>query len=188
MALDCAVVTDIALSCEARRRVGGVNTRIWRVSQLDGLSFTEDAAGNVDSLAFANTGQGLVTLQGLRESHSAGYSLVIGEGGTTGYQHVVSFKTIANTAENIATLQDHDVADGPFIIETNNREFFVYGISNGMFRAEGSQNSGNVATADTADTRTFNGEDVEMPKRFGIFVGGVYDYAATLALLVGYEV
>lgn len=182
--MSCLITSCITIACEDRRRVGGLNFRIWRVNSMDGFSYVTDAAGYVTDFTFANApAQGLVTIQGLREAHSSEYSLVAAEGGTTGYTHTVRIKTIANSPEFIAVLEDHDVADGAFVVETNGGEFWVYGINNGMYRLEGSQNFGNVANSDTSDIRAYQGDDTRMPKRFFDT-----DYNTTLAKLVSYEV
>ena len=75
------------------------------------------------------------------------------------------------------------VAKMAVIVETQNQEFLIYGINNGLKTTEGTQNSGAEDASDTTDSLTLTGGDKLKPKRFFDGVG----YATTKALLVGYE-
>ncbi len=181
--MGCLINNCIDLSCDDKRKVGGVKTKIWRVNDQDLLGEpTIDSEGFITALNFDAYG-GLVTLKGVKNSHSGGYTVVKSEGGNTGYTHDVAIKTLSSNPTDDATLEEWDVAEGAIIVETNNKEFFIYGLENGMESTEGSQNSGTTADSDISDIRSFQGEEQDLPKRFFIT-----DYATTKALIESYEV
>lgn len=176
----CRVTTDITLSCEDKRRVGGVNERAWRFSSKNGFTVTRDGEGYITAISFAAY-EGLVKVEGPDNSHSGGYTVVV-QNGVKFYQHDVTFRTLATNPADLATLEDHLVGDGPIILQDNNNQFRVYGLDTGMKQTEGSQNSGNEFASDTADTLTFQGASRELPS----FILDT-DFDTTLALLESYE-
>jgi hypothetical protein len=178
----CALTTSITLTCDDKRQVGGTQEKAWIVSNMTDFSYTTDGNGYITALSFVTYG-GLVTLEGLKNSHSGGYTVQVTEGGSKFYQHNVSLKTISTTPTDDTTLEDLLVANSAIILETRNREFLIYGINNGMDQTEGTQSTGSVATSDIADVITLVGEEREKPKRFL-----ATDYATTLALLESYEI
>jgi hypothetical protein len=174
---NCRVTNSINATCDDLRRVGGVNKRLWVFNTAD-LNYTSDGSGYVNSLSFDNVYGGLYEFEGKKKSHSGGYTLVKQAGGNTFFQHDVVLKLISTTPDDDEVIEELSVADVGVILETNNREFIVYGIDNGLEMTAGSQNSGSESGSDITDTLTFTGEERRKPRRFL-----VTDYATTLAYL-----
>jgi hypothetical protein len=160
-----------------------VQTRVWRASTQEGFGHTFDVDGYVDALTFA-TYEGLRKLVGPKNSHSGGCAPVVNEGGSRYFSHTVTVRAIDSTPDDDAVLEEWLASDAPIILETNNKEFFLYGADNGMTASsEGGQNTGqNFEGTELPFTYTLNG--AEQRKPFRIWAG---TYEATLALLQSYE-
>ena len=176
----CKITADVDLTCEDLRRLGGLNTRFWMYAPADAVA-TEDLDGYVESLTFAS-GTNTFTFESPDNSCSAGWEAVSAEGGNKFFNHTVAIKLITTTPADDAVIEEMLVAKMAVIVETQNQEFLIYGINNGLKTTEGTQNSGAEDASDTTDSLTLAGGDKLKPKRFL-----ATDYATTLALLVGYE-
>jgi hypothetical protein len=174
---NCRVTDSITASCDALRRVGGVNKRFWLFNASD-TSFTTDGSGYLNSVTFSSVYGGLYEFEGKKKSHSGGWTLVKQSGGNTFFQHDAIVKLISTTPADDEVIEELTVADVGLILETNNNEFIVYGKDNGLEMTAGSQNSGQESASDITDTLTFTGEERYKPKRFL-----KTDYATTLAYL-----
>jgi hypothetical protein len=75
-------------------------------------------------------------------------------------------KLISTTPADDEVIEELSVADVFIILETNNNEFIIYGIDNGLDMTAGSQNSGAESASDITDTLTFQGEERRKPRRF----------------------
>ena len=180
---ECAITGSIDLSCAAKRQVGGVKTRVWRISKQRGFGYTTDVDGYVDALSF-ETYQGLVTLEGVQNSHSGGAVPQRTEGGNIFFQHDVLVKTLPESPADNAVLEEWAAGEGAIILETNNKKFYLFGADNGMQQqSDGGFNTGQVRNSDISYTANLQGGEAKLPLE--IFVT---DYAATLALLETYEV
>jgi hypothetical protein len=174
---NCRVTNGITPDCDDLRRVGGVNKRFYLGNTAD-LTYTEDGSGYVNSISFGSIYGGLYEFEGKKKSHSGGYTLVTQAGGNTFFQHDAICKLISTTPDDDETIEELSVADVFIIMETNNNEFVVYGIDNGLAMSAATQNTGQESASDITDTLTFMGEERRKPRRFL-----VTDYAGTLAYL-----
>ncbi len=178
----CAIATSIEFSCDKARKVGGLGQKVWLVSSPDGFTYTTNGSGYITALSF-DTYEGLVNIEAIKNSHSAGYELVLTEGGNKFTKHNVLVKCITETPTEIGAIEDLFGWSAAIIVETRNREFYIYGIDNGMNLAAAVQNSGAVAASDISNILTFEGEENSLPKRML-----VTDYATTLAYLEAAEI
>lgn len=174
---NCRVTSSITADCDDLRRVGGVNKRFWVFNTSD-TTFTEDGSNYLNSITFEDIYAGLYEFEGKKKSHSGGYALVKQAGGNTFFQHDVIVKLISTTPADDEVIEELSVADVGVILETNNKEFIVYGKDNGLEMTAGTQTSGSESASDITDTLTFTGEERKKPRRFL-----VTDYATTLAYL-----
>ena len=180
---ECAITGSIDLSCDAKRQVGGVKTKVWRVSAQRGFTYTTDGTGYLTALAFAQY-QGLVTLEGVQNSHSGGAVPQRLEGGNLFYQHDVLVKTLPENPTDDEVIEDWASGEGAIILETNNKEFFLFGADNGMQQqSDGGFNTGQTRNSDVATTLNMQGGEKKVPLRILDT-----DYATTLALLESYEI
>ena len=177
----CKITDGIDLTCEDKRRLGGLNPRFWMYSPSDVTVDALSIDGYVEGLTFAS-GTNSFTFESPDNSCSAGWEAVTAEGGNKFFNHSAVIKLISTTPADDAVIEEMLVARMALIVETQNQEFLVYGINNGLKTTEGSQNSGAEDASDTTDSLTLSGGDKLKPKRFFDT-----DYATTLAKLVGYE-
>jgi hypothetical protein len=173
----CRVTGSITAECDDLRRVGGVNKRFW-VGNTSDLTYTSDGSDYVNGLSFGSVYGGLYEFEGKKKSHSGGWTLVKQVGGNTFFQHDAVVKLISTTPADDEVIEELSVADVFIILETNNNEFIIYGIDNGLDMTAGSQNSGAESASDITDTLTFQGEERRKPRRFL-----VSNYANTLSYL-----
>lgn len=182
----CLITGGIIASCDALRRVGGVNKRFWvfNINQLDKASGTKGYTYTSDyiSAIFFTVYGGLYRFESQQKSHSGGSSVVAQSGGNKFFHHDVLLKLLNATPADDQVIEELLVADVGVILETNNGEFMLYGGENGMEVTEGTQNTGQESESDTAQMLTFQGEEKVLPKRVL-----ATDYATTLALLESYE-
>jgi len=179
--MNCKIAAGIDLTCDDKRRLGGLNTRFWIYDPQDVEAIVEGVTGYVEALTFA-TGTNTFTFYSPDNSCSAGWEATIAEGGNKFFNHTVAIKLLSTTPEDDEVIEDMLVAKMAVIVETQNQEFLIYGINNGLKTTEGTQNSGAEDASDTTDSLTLSGGEKLKPKRFFDT-----DYATTLALLVGYE-
>lgn len=174
-------------SCEDLRRVGGVDRRLWifNISTVDDTvgdsGFTIDGNGYVTAIAWGIYG-GLWKFESQKRSHSGGYTGVIQPGGNKFFNHDVIAKLFNATPADDDVIEELSTANVGIILETNNKEFLIYGGYNGMEMIEATQNSGAEAESDTTSTLTFQGQERSLPLRFF-----TTDYATSVALLESYE-
>lgn len=163
--MSCGINSGLGINCEALKRVGGVNKTLWMFNIDDLGSYTEGSDGCINQLNFTGY-TGLYEFSSRKQAHSGGYVPVIGgEGGNKYYQHDVQVKLFPDDCTDDQVIETLLVATVGIILETNNREFKLYGGYNGMDQTGGSQNSGAVAASDIADTLIFQGEEQDLPKR-----------------------
>ena len=178
---NCKITSSVDLTCDDLRRLGGLNNRFWIYSPSDATVDPLSIEGYVEGLTF-EVGASTFTFDSPDNSCSAGWEAVVAEGGNKFFNHTVAIKLISTTPDDDATIEEMLVAKMAVIVETQNQEFLIYGINNGLKTTEGTQNSGAEDASDTTDSLTLAGGDKLKPKRFFST-----DYATTLALLEGYE-
>lgn len=175
----CGINNGITATCADLRRIGGLNKRVW-IYDVDGVTYSE-SGGYVTGITFPTYG-GLYKFESVKKSHQAGWTASVQSGANKFFQHDVVLKLFATTPTDDEVIEDLLVASVGIIIETNNKEFIIYGKDNGMDMTAGTQNSGTESASDTTDILTFMGEEKYKPKRFQNV-----DYATGLALLESYE-
>lgn len=175
----CLVEIGVGINCDDLRKVGGVNKRAY-IFNLDELTSSgEDANGYIDNLVFTAY-LGLFKYISRKQAHSGGSTAQIqAPGGNKFYQHDVILKLFPGDPTEDAALERLLVSCVGIILEDNNKEFFLYGLDNGMDQSEGAQNTGQEQASDMANTLTFVGNEPELPKR--ILING--SYANTKAAL-----
>ncbi len=167
----CLITAGVGITCAALKRVGGVNKRAYMFNINDLVTspsggYTTDANGYVDSFQF--TGYfGLFKYISRKAAHSGGYTAQIqSPGGNKYFQHDCTIKLFSDDPTEDAILETLLVGCVGIILEDNNQEFRVYGITNGMDQSEGVQNTGQEQSSDIGDALTFVGAEPEIPKRF----------------------
>ena len=152
--MSCGISAGLSINCSALRRVGGVNKRAFAFN-IEDVTYTVNGDGTVTAITFPSY-EGLYEIVSRKQSHSGGYNLVKQEpGGNTFYNHDVILKVFPENSVDDAVIEQLGVAEVGIIIETNNKEFFLYGAYNGMENTAGTQNSGQAPASDIGSTLTF---------------------------------
>ncbi len=181
--MPCNISAGAGISCDALKRVGGVNKRAYLFNINDLVTspsggFTTDVNGFVDSFQFAGY-FGLFNYISRKAAHSGGATAQIqSPGGNKFFQHDVIIKLFPDDPTEDIVMETLLVACVGIILEDNNKEFLLYGICNGMDQTEGVQNTGQEQASDVAYSLTFSGSEPELPKRVL-----VTDYNTTKAYL-----
>jgi len=166
--MSCLITDGVGITCDALKRVGGVNKRAFLFNIDELVDFGTDANGYINDLNFTAY-KGLYNFISRKGAHSGGYTAQIQTpGGNKYYQHDVIMKLFPEDPTEDAVLEDLLVGSVGIILQTNNDEFILYGLKNGMDQVEGSQNTGQDQASDVADTLTFAGQEPEKPKRIFI--------------------
>ena len=157
---------------------------MWRAtSQAGVVGFDFDVEGYVEEINFTPYG-GLVSLEGVIGSHSAGDTFERQEGGNAMFPHTAQLRSLSMTPAGDEALQEWAVGDGFLLVQTNNDEFLILGAHNGMQQiASPGKNSGEAKNSPTTRAAVFEGAERTLPLRFK--AGTV---AATLTKIQSYEV
>jgi hypothetical protein len=159
MPLDCDLLEQgVNTSCEAEGKVGGINKRIFvgQISNIDAdvLAFTD---GAVSAFALLS-GKTLKMFISDRFLQAGRDELVPNEFGRPTWKHIVDFVHMYWSQEDINALEQLARAKQLFcIIETNNGQFFVYGLGNTVL---GYDNFGLKAETQTGTTGIKLADDV----------------------------
>lgn len=161
----CKITDGIDSNCGTQRRVGGVK-KVAFIFNIEDVTYTFDSSGFITAISFPAY-EGLFKFQGQKQSHSGGWIEVTQEpGGNKFYQHDVLLKMITDTPADDAVLEQLLVACVGVILETNNRQFIIYGHFNGLEQTAGVQNSGQAFASDVGATLNLTGGEEDLPQRF----------------------
>lgn len=183
--MSCGINDGISIVCDDLKRVGGVkkDAFLFNLSDLSTYTFL---SGYVSALNFDVYG-GLYQFSSRKQSHSGGFVPQSQDpGGNKFFQHDVLIKMFPGTAAGDDVLEDLLVSEVGVILETNNREFLLYGQYNGLEQISGGgQNSGQATASDVGYTINLQGEEQFLPFRLSVDGTGT-DYDATKALIESY--
>jgi len=164
----CGITAGITVTCADLRRVGGVKQTLW-LGNLSDLAtpFDPVAIGSnyVQSLPFT-VYKSLYKIQGPKFAHSADCKMLLSDAGSVSFQHTVTIRVFNDTPNEDNVLQDLTVAEMFAIVQTNNQEFLMYGIGNGMRGTEADLPTGKKMGDDPITTLTLTGVEKTVYKRF----------------------
>lgn len=178
----CGISAGVTIDCTSLRRVGGVKQTIWIGNMIDLASpFDPIAIGaNYYSspIPFI-TYKSLWKIQGPKFAHSAEATGQVSDAGNVSVNHKVTLRVFNDTPTEDGVLQDLSVAEVFAIVQTNNQEFLMYGIGNGMRMTSLTLPTGVKNGDDPISTIVLEGSEKTIPKRF--LIGG--DINQTVAYL-----
>jgi hypothetical protein len=127
----CNVLTKgINPNCEATRKPGGLNKRVY-VGLLSDLASVTFGTGNIVSALSFIEDTGLVKFIGKREKHNTAMTLEVGENFNL-RNHAVNLVAYYNTSAELEALDQLIDVEGAFMIaETNSGEIEVWGMNIG---------------------------------------------------------
>lgn len=176
----CGITAGIGIGCVDLRRVGGLREIVWAGNINDlATPFDPVAIGTnfVSSIPFT-VYKSLYKIQGPKFAHSAEVTAQVSPAGAVSFLHKVILRIFNDTMIEDGVLQDMSVAEMFFIAQTNNQEFLMYGIGNGMRMTSLSVPTGAKMGDDMISTITLEGTEKTIAKRFF-----VTDLNTTLAYL-----
>lgn len=124
------LIRGINPNCEATRKPGGLNKRLYLglLSDLDAVTF---GAGNLVTNFTFKQDKGFVKVIGKREKHNSDMTLEVGENFNL-RNHAINAVIYYNTPEELEALDAIIDAEGAFIVaETNAGELQVWGVNKG---------------------------------------------------------
>lgn len=166
--MSCGITSGITVNCVDLRRVGGVKQTLWLGNMADLLTpFDPIAIGNsyVSSIPFT-TYKSLYKIQGPKFAHSAKWTIQLSDAGNVSYQHDVTIRVFNDNPTEDGVLQDLSVAEMFAITQTNNQEFLMWGIGNGLRATAGDASTGVKNGDDPITTLTLSGSEKTIFKRF----------------------
>jgi hypothetical protein len=168
----CGITAGITVTCNDLRRVGGVKQTLWLGNIADlAVPFDPVAIGSnyVSSIPFT-VYKSLYKIQGPKFAHSADCKMQVSDAGNVSWEHSVTIRVFNDTPIEDNVLQDMSVAEMFAIVQTNNQEFLMYGIGNGMRGTAGDLPTGKKNGDDPITTLTLTGSEKTVYKRF--LIGG----------------
>lgn len=168
----CGITSGITLLCADLRRVGGVKSTVY-LGNMGDLAVPFDPVGigqnYVSSIPFT-VYKSLYKITGPKFSHSADCKMQISDAGNVSWEHSVTLRVFNDTLIEDNVLQDLSVAEVFAIVQTNNQEFLMYGIGNGLRATAGDSPTGKKNGDDPITTLTLTGSEKTVYKRF--LIGG----------------
>lgn len=179
--MSCSISSGITVQCADLRRVGGLRQTLW-LGNLADLATPFDPVGigtnYVSSIPFS-TYRSLYRIQGPKFAHSADCKMLISDAGSVSWEHSVTLRVFNDNPTEDGVLQDLSVAEMFAIVQTNNQEFQMYGIGNGLRATAGDLQTGKKMGDDPITTLTLSGTEKTVFKRF-LVNGNINDTLAYL--------
>lgn len=177
-------------NCEATRKAGGLNKRIYVGLLADLTAVTFGTGNSVTGLTF-DANKGFVKMIGKREKHNSVMALEVGENFNL-RNHGVNLVTYYNTPEELEALDALIDVEGAFaVVETNAGELEVWGMNKGTnfanFGLKASAIDGGSGTAITDSniyTLSMNGNHENLQMYFAS-VPGTSTLSEDIAILDG---
>jgi hypothetical protein len=161
----CEITSGISISCDALKRVGGVNKRLW-LFNLTALStpivaLTDGYVTNIPLTTY----QSLYKIEGAKFAHSFEINEQRSDEGNVQFEHKVMIKVVHTTPTQDAVLEDLTTSDVVAVIQTNNNEFVILGAQNGLSATELKIGSGQKSGDSSASAITLTGNEQSIYKR-----------------------
>lgn len=154
-------------SCDALKKAGGVNKRIWICQKNQITAYTKDADGNLDSITLDTTNSITSKLKkfiGQTYKNSATYELQVGENVNT-FNHSLAMVIYHSThAERDTIEQLVNAEDLVAFIETNAGQIEVLGFELGIKASAGTGGTGVNLNDATSYTLTLSGQQRKLPQ------------------------
>lgn len=130
----CFTLANLAATCDAVKKVGGVNARIWIGQKPDIASLTFGSNGEVTAMTLTS-GKKLGKYEGIQYKNTAGFEAIANETRNTFNQSVTAILFYKTQAE-LEAIETLLVSNRLFaIIETEAGQLKAYGIDKNPFNA-----------------------------------------------------
>lgn len=161
----CGISSGLSITCDALKRVGGINKRVWlgNISDLASpiVALTDGYVTNIP----LSTYRTLYKIEGTKYAHFFEINEQRGEEGNVQWEHKLMLR-IANTdPTSDALLEDLTVSEVFAIVQTNNNEFIILGAQNGLTSTESKLKSGQKSGDSSSSEITLLGNEQSLYKR-----------------------
>lgn len=167
------LISGIDPACDALKKVGGVNKRVW-IGLKSNISYTIDSNGYVSTVTMGNVGSisaKLYKFIGKRDKNSFAFPMTAGDNINT-FNHTAIMQLYYSTPSELETLNQIANADDMVVfMEGNDEKIYVLGLGKGLNATAGEGGSGILLNDSTAYTLTLSGEETDTPKIFRTVAG-----------------
>lgn len=160
----CTISSGIGLSCADLRRVAGLNKRVW-LFNMDDLRVPIDPTLNFITTLNLNTYALLYKFEGVKYSHSAVSEMKRTDSGNVSYEQTVTLKINNTSYQEDQVLEALGIAEVGAIVQSNNKEFFIYGAANGLTCTVQKDSTGVKSNDDEMTEVNLMGTEQTYPKR-----------------------
>ena len=175
----CTITSGISITCDALKRVGGLNKRFWlfNISNLTTpiVALTDGYVTDINLATYAT----LYKFEGNKYSHSFEINEQRSDEGNVQWEHKLMAKIVNTDPTADAILEDLAVSEVGAIVQTGNNEFLILGAQNGLTSTESKLASGQKSGDSSSSAITLTGNEQSIYKR--LLVGGSVN--STLAYL-----
>lgn len=161
----CGITAGISITCDALKRVGGINKRVWlfNISALSTpiVALTDGFVTNIPLTTY----QTLYSIDGTKFAHSFEINEVRSDEGNVQWEHKLMLRVLNITPTTDAILEDLTVSEVGAIVQTNNLEFLILGGQNGLTSTEAKLKSGQKSGDSSSSEMTLSGYEQSIYKR-----------------------
>lgn len=162
----CSISSNLTITCDALKRVGGLNKRVWLFNISDlATPIVATTDGYVTNIPLT-TYRTLYKIEGNKFSHSFEVNEQKGEEGNVQWEHKLMLSIVHTDPTTDAILEDLTVAEVGAVVQTNNNEFIILGAQNGLSSTESQLKSGKKSGDSSSSTITLTGNEQSVYKRF----------------------
>lgn len=163
--MGCTITAGITITCDALKRVGGLNKRLWLFNNSDLatpiVATTDGYVTNIPLTVYRT----LYKIEGTKFAHSFEINEQRSDEGNVQWEHKLMVKVVNTTPTEDAILEDLTVGEFGAIVQTNNNEFFILGATNGLTSTEAKLTSGQKSGDSSASSITLTGNEQSIYKR-----------------------
>tara|TARA_R110000868_G_scaffold378961_2_gene644615 strand:+ start:614 stop:1159 length:546 start_codon:yes stop_codon:yes gene_type:complete len=163
--MPCNITAGITISCDALKRVGGLNKRLWlfNISSLNTpiVALTDGFVTDIPLTTYAT----LYKIEGNKYSHSFEVNEQRSDEGNVQWEHKLMVKIVNTTPTDDAIFEDLTVSEVGAIVQTGNNEFLILGAQNGLTSTESKLQSGQKSGDSSASSITLTGNEQSIYKR-----------------------
>lgn len=163
--MGCTISSGISITCDALKRVGGINKRVWLFNMTDLstpiVALTDGYVTNIPLTTY----QTLYKIEGAKFAHSFEINEQRSDEGNVQWEHKLMLKVVNTDPTMDAILEDLTTSEVGAIVQTNNNEFLILGAQNGLSATESKIGSGQKSGDSSASTVTLTGNEQSIYKR-----------------------
>ncbi len=161
----CGITAGFTITCDALKRVGGLNKRLWLFNLSDlATPIVGTTDGYVTNIPLT-TYRTLYKVEGTKYAHSFEINEQRSDEGNVQWEHKLMLKVLNTTPTEDAILEDLTVSEVGAVVQTGNNEFLIIGGANGLISTESKLQSGQKSGDSSSSSITLTGNEQSIYKR-----------------------